>query len=338
MYQFIFNAVFKRMNPEHAHHIAYQMIRWMGRLPVLPDVLAHFLISERDTKVFNRSLAGPFGLAGGFDKDAGAVQGLDMLGFSFIEVGTITAQAQPGNDAPRLWRELDQRALRNQMGFNNLGAEVAAQKLRRLRRTRRGRMAVVGVNIGKTKVTPADQAAQDYATSANLLAAYADYLVVNVSSPNTPGLRDLQSVAALRPILTKVRKTADEATGNKHVPLLVKIAPDLASADIDAVADLVLELGLDGIVAVNTTISHDLGPGGLSGPPELERGIEVVAQLRERLGAGPVIIGVGGITTAADGARYLAAGATLIQGYTGFIYEGPFWAARINRALTRRRQ
>ncbi len=338
MYQLVFNLVFKRMDPERAHSIAYHLIRWTGRLPVVPDLIAKFLVAPRHKHVFNRTLAGPFGLAGGFDKDAGAVEGLDMLGFAFIEVGTITAHAQPGNPAPRLWRVLDQRALRNQMGFNNLGAAVAARELRRLRRTRRGRRAVIGVNIGKSKVTPAELAAEDYATSAQLLAPFADYLVVNVSSPNTPGLRDLQSVEALRPILTRVRQTADAASGDKHIPLLVKIAPDLAAADIDAVADLVLELGLDGVVAVNTTISHDLGPGGLSGPPELERGIEVVTQLRARLGTEPVIIGVGGITTAADGARYLAAGATLIQGYTGFIYEGPFWAARINKTLTRSRQ
>lgn len=334
MYQFIFNTVFKRMDPERAHNIAYRLIRLAGRLPILPELVAPFLVAPKRTKVFNRSLAGPFGLAGGFDKDAGAVEGLSMLGFSFIEVGTITAEAQSGNEAPRLWRELELRGLRNRMGFNNHGADVAAEELRRLRRSRRGRMAVVGVNIGKTKGTPAQDAAQDYATSARALAPYADYLVVNVSSPNTPGLRDLQSVDALRPILTEVRETADGVTGAKHIPLLVKIAPDLAGADIDAVADLVLELGLDGVVAVNTTINHDLGPGGLSGPPELERGLEIVAQLRARMGEEPTIIGVGGITTAADGERYLAAGATLIQGYTGFIYEGPFWATRINRALT----
>lgn len=335
MYQFIFNTFFKGMDPEDAHHLAYRMIRRVGRLPIIPEVMSSFLVAPRGVRVFNRSLRGPFGLAGGFDKEAGAVEGLSMLGFSFIEVGTITAHAQPGNDAPRLWRVLEQRALRNRMGFNNAGATAAAEELRRLRRSRRGRAAVVGVNIGKTKVTPAEHAAQDYATSARLLAPFADYLVVNVSSPNTPGLRDLQSVDSLRPILTSVRAAADSVTGAKHIPLLVKIAPDLADADIDAVADLALELGLDGVVAVNTTINHDLGPGGLSGPPELERGIEVVARLRARLGADPVIIGVGGITTPDDGSRYLDAGATLIQGYTGFIYEGPFWASRINRALTR---
>jgi dihydroorotate dehydrogenase len=232
---------------------------------------------------------------------------------------------------------LDRRAIRNRMGFNNRGAAAAAERLQRLRRTSGGRAVVVGANIGKTKLTPAAEAAGDYATSASLLAPYADYLVVNVSSPNTPGLRDLQSVDALRPILVAVREAADRATqaaSIARVPLLVKIAPDLADADVDAVAELVLDLGLDGVVAVNTTIGHDLGPGGLSGPPLLGRGLEVVARLRERLGQGPVIIGVGGITTVDDARAYLAAGADLLQGYTAFIYEGPFWASRINRALT----
>jgi dihydroorotate dehydrogenase len=258
-----------------------------------------------------------------------------MLGFGFVEIGTVTAHPQPGNEKPRMWRELDVRGVRNRMGFNNEGAAAAADRLRELRRTAAGRAIVVGANIGKTKVTPPEDAAADYATSARLLAPWADYLVVNVSSPNTPGLRDLQATESLRPILQAVRAAADEANatvftgGGRRVPLLVKIAPDLAGEDIDAVADL------DGVVAVNTTIGHDRGPGGLSGPPLLGRGLEVVARLRERLGTGPVIIGVGGITRADDVRAYLRAGADLTQGYTSFVYEGPLWASRINRALTR---
>jgi dihydroorotate dehydrogenase len=196
----------------------------------------------------------------------------------------------------------------------------------------------VGVNIGKNKSTPVADAAADYAACARELGPWADYLVVNVSSPNTPGLRDLQTVAELRPILVAARAAADEACAaarTQRVPLLVKIAPDLADDDVDAVADLVNELGLDGVVAVNTTIGHDRGPGGLSGPPLLERGLEVVRILRRRLGDGPVIIGAGGITTADDVRAYVRAGADLTQGYTGFVYAGPLWASRINRALTR---
>ena len=175
--------------------------------------------------------------------------------------------------------------------------------------------------------------AQDYATSARLLAPFADFLVVNVSSPNTPGLRDLQAVDLLRPILQAVRTAADEVTEPGGVPLLVKIAPDLSDDEIDGVADLAADLGLAGVVAVNTTIDHDLGEGGLSGPPLLPRGLAVVARLRQRLGDGPTIIGCGGITTGEDARAYLDAGANLVQGYTGFIYEGPFWASRVNRAL-----
>lgn len=350
-YSLLFNGVFRRMDPERAHELAFSLIERAGKVPVLRDVaqgaLAPYLGQRAggpgSVRLFGRVVPAPFGLAGGFDKNARAIRGLTMLGFGFVEIGTVTARPQPGNDKPRMWRELDVRGVRNRMGFNNEGAAAAAERLRALRSTAAGRAIVVGANIGKSKVTPPEFAAGDYATSARLLAPWADYLVVNVSSPNTPGLRDLQATESLRPILEAVRAAADEATvgtaagrgTGRRVPLLVKIAPDLANDDVDAVADLVLELGLDGVVAVNTTIGHDRGPGGLSGPPLLGRGIEVVARLRERLGTGPVIIGVGGITRADDVRAYLRAGADLTQGYTSFVYEGPLWASEINRALTR---
>ncbi|MCG7286772.1 quinone-dependent dihydroorotate dehydrogenase [Cellulomonas sp. ACRRI] len=340
MYGLLFRQVFSRLDPEQAHHLAFRAIRVASRVPVLNGALRAALTPPPAgaVRVLGRTFPSAFGLAAGFDKNAVGVPGLTMLGFGFVEIGTVTAHAQPGNEAPRLWRVLDRRGLRNRMGFNNEGAAAVAERLRRLRSTASGRALVVGVNIGKTKVTAPEDAADDYATSAGLLAPYADYLVVNVSSPNTPGLRDLQSVDALRPILQAARAAADEsvaAAGRPRVPLLVKIAPDLADADVDAVADLVAELGLDGVVAVNTTIAHDLGPGGLSGPPLLDRGLVVVARLRHRLGPDRVVVGVGGITTPADARAYLAAGADLVQGYTGFIYEGPFWASRIGRALAR---
>jgi dihydroorotate dehydrogenase len=348
-YSLVFNGVFRGMDPERAHEIAFSLIERVGRIPVLRDVVqgavAPYLGRRAggpgSVRLFGRVVPAPFGLAGGFDKNARAVRGLTMLGFGFVEIGTVTAYPQPGNEKPRMWRELDLRGVRNRMGFNNEGAAAAADRLRALRSTAAGRAIVVGANIGKTKVTPPEDAAADYATSARLLAPWADYLVVNVSSPNTPGLRDLQATESLRPILQAVRAAADEAVSatpegtGRRVPLLVKIAPDLAGEDIDAVADLVLELGLDGVVAVNTTLGHDRGPGGLSGPPLLGRGLEVVARLRRRLGTGPVIIGVGGITRADDVRAYLRAGADLTQGYTSFVYEGPLWASRINRALTR---
>ena len=345
-YSLLFNAVFKRMDPEEAHERAFGIIERAGRVPVLREVMQGALApylgrgvgGPGSIQVLGRTVPAPFGLAGGFDKNARAVRGLTMLGFAFVEVGTVTAHAQPGNEKPRLWRELDVSGVRNRMGFNNEGAAAAARRLEALRSTRAGRAVLVGANIGKTKVTPAAEAAADYATSAGLLAPYADYLVVNVSSPNTPGLRDLQEVESLRPILVAVREAADAATaaaGVERVPLLVKIAPDLADEDVDAVADLVEELDLDGVVAVNTTIGHDRGPGGLSGPPVRARGLAVVTRLRRRLGPGRAIIGVGGITTAHDARDYLHAGADLVQGYTGFLYQGPLWAARINRSLAR---
>jgi dihydroorotate dehydrogenase len=338
VYDLLFRLVFVRLDPEDAHHRAFALIRLAARVPVLRGVIRRVLAIPAAGRVhaLGRTFPSAFGVAAGFDKDAVGVPGLTMLGFGFVEVGTVTAHPQPGNEQPRLWRMVEDRALRNRMGFNNRGSVEVARTLARLRSTPAGRAAVVGVNIGKTKVTPVEQAADDYATSAERLAPFADYLVVNVSSPNTPGLRDLQSVESLRPVLQATRAAADRATvaaGRARVPLLVKIAPDLADADVDAVADLALELGLDGVVAVNTTIAHDLGPGGVSGPPLLERGTAVVRRLRDRLGPDPVIIGVGGITTGADARAYLDAGATLVQGYTGFIYQGPFWASRIAKEL-----
>jgi dihydroorotate dehydrogenase len=338
VYRLLFDLVLRRTDPEKAHAGTFALIRAVASVPVLRDVVAVVLGPPRGggVRLWGRYFPSRLGLAAGFDKEGHGVLGMTMMGFGFVEVGTVTEHAQPGNDRPRLWRLVDRRALRNAMGFNNAGAQAAATTLRRLRSTARGRAAVVGVNIGKSRVTPLERAADDYATSAGLLAPYADYLVVNVSSPNTPGLRDLQAVEALRPVLEAVRVAADEATtraGRPPVPLLVKIAPDLSDEDVDAVADLAAELGLDGIVAVNTTIAHDEGPGGISGPPLLQRGLDVVARLRERLGPEMVIVGVGGISSGADAREYLAVGATLVQAYTGLIYEGPFFARRITRAL-----
>lgn len=338
MYRLLFTHVLRRLDPELAHHLAFGLIRLVGAVPPLrAAVRRRTAVTAPPVRVMGVDTPGRLGLAAGFDKDARGVVGLAMLGFAFVEVGTVTAHPQPGNPAPRLWRVLDQHALRNRMGFNNEGAEAVATRLRRLRATRAGRDLVIGVNLGKSKVTPVAEAPADYATSARLLAPFADYLVVNVSSPNTPGLRSLQDVELLRPVLTAVRAAADGAVPRgQHVPLLVKIAPDLADEDVDAVADLVTELGLDGVVAVNTTIAHGLGEGGLSGPPLLDRGVAVVGRLRARLGPDATVIGVGGLTTADDARRYLAAGADLVQGYTGLIYEGPFWAAQVNRRLAER--
>lgn len=358
IYDALFRFGFTRIDPERAHALAGYLIRLTGSVGSLRALVATTLGrcapaatggpgktstsgpgggawsgGAAPSELFGRPLAGPLGLAAGFDKDAQMAAGLNALGFAFIEVGTFTAQAQPGNDRPRLQRVLKDSALVNRMGFNNRGARAAARRLRRLRQTPYGRRMLIGANIGKTKVTPAPAAVADYVTSARAVAAYVDYLVVNVSSPNTPGLRDLQRAEALRPILGAVRE-ASAAAAAREVPVLVKIAPDLADADVDAVARLAGELGLAGVVAANTTIAHDYGPGGLSGPPLLERGVELVSRVRRILGPQAVVIGVGGISTAADARRYLDAGATVVQAYTAFIYRGPAWPGRVNRMLT----
>jgi dihydroorotate dehydrogenase len=248
-------------------------------------------------------------------------------------MGTVTAQAQPGNPAPRMFRLPADRALLNRMGFNNHGSGALAVAL-----TRSTSEVPIGVNIGKTKLTPPDRAPEDYAESARLLGPLAAYLVVNVSSPNTPGLRDLQSVESLRPILAAV--LAETST-----PVLVKIAPDLADSDIDEIADLAVELGLAGVVATNTTISRDglrtpavdtLGPGGISGAPVARRAAEVLRRLYARVGDKRVLVSVGGIETADDAWDRITSGASLLQGYTGFVYGGGLWAKTIHDGIARR--
>lgn len=345
LYDLLYKTVLTRIDPEVIHDVCVKGVALTGRLPFVRDVVRQAwgrrpaipVPSAGQGGPFARPVPGVLGLAAGMDKEGEAVVGMDALGFGFIEVGTFTAQAQPGNDKPRMWRYPATRAVRNRMGFNNSGADEAARRLRELRSTVRGRSIVVGANIGKTKVVPLEDAVEDYRYSAAAVARWADYLVVNVSSPNTPGLRDLQNVESLRPILEAVREAGD-AAAHRHVPLLVKIAPDLADEDVDAVADLVTDMGLDGVVATNTTIDHDLGEGGLSGAPLLPRSLEVVRRLRARLGEGPTIIGVGGISSIMDAERMLDAGADLLQAYTAFIYNGPAWPGRINRALATMRR
>jgi dihydroorotate dehydrogenase len=283
--------------------------------------------------VFGVRFPGPLGLAAGFDKDGKGLRTWGALGFGYAEVGTVTAQAQPGNPPPRMFRLPDDHALLNRMGFNNHGAGELA-----LRLARHVPDVPIGVNIGKTKTTPADHAVQDYAESARLLGPLAAFLVVNVSSPNTPGLRDLQAVSSLRPILAAVR--AETTT-----PVLVKIAPDLSDTDVDEIADLAVELGLAGIVATNTTVSRDglatprvgeLGPGGISGPPVAARSAEVLRRLYQRVGDRLVLVSVGGIETADDAWDRITSGASLLQGYTGFVYGGGLWAKHIHDGIARR--
>jgi dihydroorotate dehydrogenase len=335
IYRAFFNLVFARMDPERAHDVVVTMLVWGQRCGLTP-LIRLFTRPSRTLRVrtLGRTFESPFGLAAGFDKNAVMYRILWGLGFGHVEVGTITAHSQEGNPRPRLFRLIADRALINRMGFNNDGAAVVARRLRR-----RGG-PLLGVNIGKSRSVDLDDARGDYLASTRLMAPRADYLAVNVSSPNTPGLRGLQEIDKLEPLLLAVKGEAGPT------PVLVKIAPDLSKKAIDAVADLVLRIGLDGIIATNTTLSREgltvnsdeveaMGAGGLSGAPLAKRSSEVLRQLRARLGRDVCIISVGGVTTADDVRERIRDGATLVQGYTAFLFEGPLWAARINRDLAR---
>ncbi len=328
--------VFFRVPPERIHTWVFALLRVATGLAVGRRLLGRWLTPSDpvlETTVFGVTFPGPVGLAAGFDKNGSGINAWGPLGFGYAEVGTVTTQAQPGNPAPRLFRLPEDRALLNRMGFNNHGAGELAIRLTRSQST-----VPIGVNIGKTKVTPPEHAVDDYAESARLCGPLADFVVVNVSSPNTPGLRDLQAVASLRPILAAVRAETTK-------PVLVKIAPDLSDDDVDEIADLAVELGLAGIVATNTTISREglltpgvaeLGAGGVSGPPVAARSLEVLRRLHKRVGGQLVLISVGGIETADDAWERIIAGASLVQGYTGFIYGGGLWAKHIHDGIAAR--
>jgi dihydroorotate dehydrogenase len=339
MYPLLFRTVLARMDPETAHHAAMVVIRLLG---VPPFSWAARAVTrpapQLRTAALGLTFDSPFGVAAGFDKDVRAVKGLHALGFGHVEVGTITAIPQDGNPRPRLFRLIPDRAVVNRMGFNNHGAEAAAQRLEKLRR--RPTRAVIGVNIGKSRVVDVADATADYVRSATLLAPLADYLVVNVSSPNTPGLRGLQAVETLRPLLEAVRDAAG------RTPLLVKIAPDLPDDEVEAISRLAVELGLSGLIATNTTIARDglftdpvvvdaAGAGGLSGAPLKRRALEVLRLVRAVVPPEFVVISAGGVETAADVRERLVAGANLVQGYTAFLYRGPLWGRQINRGLAK---
>ncbi len=351
VYRRLFEHGFTRVDPERAHHLGFGAVR--GAAPLLRGLDRVRRREQTAAPVTTMGLSFPhvLGLAAGFDKNGVGVDALGALGFGHVEIGTVTARAQPGNPRPRLFRLVADRAVVNRMGFNNEGAESVAQRLA-VREARRrdgdpGRGApVLGINIGKTKVVPEDDESAvlaDYGYSTRLLAPHADYLVVNVSSPNTPGLRSLQAVERLQPLLEHVRRVADGVT-TRRVPLLVKIAPDLADDDVLAVADLATSIDLDGIIATNTTTSREglrshpdevarLGAGGLSGRPLTARATEVMRLLRDRVGPELTLVGVGGIATLEDARGRLEAGADLLQAYTAFIYEGPGWPRTILEGL-----
>ncbi|WP_213816362.1 quinone-dependent dihydroorotate dehydrogenase [Glaciihabitans sp. dw_435] len=339
MYKTLFSLVLSHMDSERAHHLGFVVIRSLptfgfGSLVRRYTAPAPSLAVEALGLHFDS----PFGVAAGFDKEGLAIRGLGQLGFGHVEVGTITAVAQPGNEKPRLFRLIPDRALINRMGFNNGGAAEAAPRIARA--AARRRRPVIGVNIGKSRVVDVENAIPDYLESTRLLAPSADYLVVNVSSPNTPGLRGLQELDRLEPLLSAVR----DASGGK--PVLVKIAPDLTDEQAERIAHLAVRLGLAGIIATNTTLSREnlvtaratveaAGAGGLSGAPLAARSLEVLRLIRAVVPAEFCVISVGGVETGFDVAERLRAGATLVQGYTAFLYRGPLWARQINRELAR---
>ena len=331
IYRLLYAHVLRRIPAETAHAIAARgvriahrlgLLRWLGRPE---EILA--------VEALGRRFASPLGVAAGVDKDASWFDGLGALGFGSVEVGTVTPLPQEGNPRPRVRRLLADRALQNSMGFPNPGAEAVAERI-----SRSAGSTVLGINVGRAKGSSTEQAADDYRASARRLAVYADYLALNVSSPNTPGLRDLQAVEPLRGLVAAVREELAELGLER--PLLVKIAPDLADEDVDAIADLALELGLAGIIATNTTVARAglktpgvPAGGGISGAPLKARSLAVLRRLRARTGDGLVLVSVGGIESAQDVWERLQAGATLVQAYTAFVYGGPLWPRRVNREL-----
>lgn len=342
IYQAFFDGVLARVPPERAHAASLQLLNLATARP-RPRALLRRLTHVDDELIEVRALGlrfpSPLGVAAGLDKDAEHFQGLGALGFGFVEVGTLTPRPQAPNPPPILARVPRERALLNRMGFPNKGAEAAARRL-----AGRGPRVIVGANVGKNRDTALERAPEDYAQAARVLAPHADYLVVNVSSPNTPGLRDLQAAANLRPLLLAVKAEVGER------PLLVKISPDMDDQELDAVAELALELELAGIVATNTTVSRGVlrtSPeqlerlawaegGGVSGAPLKARSLEVLRRLRARVGGRLVLVSVGGVESAADVFERVLAGATLVQAYTGFVYGGPAWPRAINLELAAR--
>ena len=320
-YERLVRPILFRMGPEAAHHFSLGALQLPGAL----SVLSRFAPPPAPFRLFGLSFRNPIGLAAGFDKNGVAVPAWEALGFGFVEIGTITARPQPGNPTPRIFRYPAKGALINRLGFNNDGADVIAERLRRLRASARRPAIPIGINIGKSKVTPLAEAAADYLYSFRQLQSVADYIALNVSSPNTPGLRSLQEHDALVELLRTI--TQENARLPAPKPILLKIAPDLSDEAMEEIVRAAEEFALAGIIATNTTLDHSaIAPapdetGGLSGRPLRARATEVVKFLRARTAL--PIIGVGGIFDAPSAREKFEAGAQLLQVYTGFIYRGP---------------
>jgi dihydroorotate dehydrogenase len=339
-----------RLPPESAHYFSMNLFALGLSLPGSRWLLEQLLLETSprlSQSLFGLNFANPIGLAAGFDKNGRWIRALGALGFGAIEIGSVTGQEQPGNPTPRLFRLPTDQALINRMGFNNDGAEKVRQRLARTPLHQFRAHHVVGINLGKTKVVPLEEAADDYLASFRLLFPYGDYFVVNVSSPNTPGLRTLQDRAPLMQILQTLIAANQELAAQSQCrpkPILLKIAPDLTDSQLEEIVDLTRELKLAGLIATNTTLSRSglqtpasrieqIGAGGLSGAPLRSRSLEVVRFLFERLRGQIPIVGVGGIFSGRDAWNMISAGAALVQTYTGFIYSGPTLARDINRHL-----
>lgn len=352
LYRHVLKPLLFRLDPEQAHEIGVDALALLGRVSPLCRAMEAFHRLDpalhKPVKAFGLEFPNAVGMAAGFDKNARAWQAAAALGFGHVEIGTVTALGQPGNPQPRLFRYPEEKAVINRMGFNNEGSEAVAARLAKQPGVGHRRIPL-GINLGKSKVTPNEEATQDYLTSFGRLADYADYLVVNVSSPNTPGLRALQDEKPLRELLGALsaanrERGAKAENGKGRKPLLLKIAPDLSWPQIDAALGVIAEFGLDGIIATNTTLARpgafaEVGQtGGLSGAPLLRRSTQIVNYISRVTGGKLPIVAAGGITDAAGAGEKMDAGASLVQVYTGLIYEGPFFAAELARACAERQR
>lgn len=340
MYQLLVRPVLFLFDPEAVHHFTFRIIQILHQVPGIPWLLRKLFCYQKknlEREIFGIKFPNPIGLAAGFDKDALATDAFADLGFGFIEIGTLTPKPQNGNEKPRLFRLPKDKGIINRMGFNNQGAEAAAKRL-----AKRTSPIIIGGNIGKNKITPNDSAFEDYRACWEILDPVVDYFVVNVSSPNTPGLRALQEKEPLRELLSGIKELSKTSLHPK--PILLKIAPDLTDQQLEDIVEILQTTGTDGVIATNTTINRSglntnsieiekIGAGGLSGAPLLNRSTEVIRILRQKLGPQFPIIGVGGILSARDALEKFQAGADLIQLYTGFVYEGPGLIKKILKSL-----
>jgi dihydroorotate dehydrogenase len=342
MYKIFIKPIFFLFQPETIHHIVFKTLKFFSAIPGVSQLTRSiYVVNDKrlERNLFGLTFPNPVGLAAGFDKDAKLFDELGNYGFGFIEIGTLTPKAQPGNEQPRMFRLPEDEALINRMGFNNGGVAAAVERLKK-RKTK----IIIGGNIGKNKITPNEEAESDYSICFEALFDYVDYFAVNVSSPNTPNLRALQDKEPLTKLLSRLKKLNSEKENRK--PILLKIAPDLTNEQLDDIIDIVKETKIDGVIATNTTISREnlqtpnsklqtAGAGGLSGKPLTKRSTEVVRYLSTKSNKAFPIIAVGGIHTAEDAIEKLNAGASLVQIYTGFIYEGPGIVKRINKEILR---